>query len=224
MKAGAPPDLRAVLRYIGDRRGAYLYTIFGYSVAGVMWNGSIAWLPTFFMRAHGWSVAEAGLRYGLSIMIGGLGGVLVGGWIAVRMRAKGHLDANIRIGFVSLVIAVPSGVAGVLMPDATASLALIFLFLFGCAMPWGGAAAALQEITPNQMRGQVSALYLFCLSLCGMGFGPAIVAGFTDHVFGHDDALPWSLALTILLTAPVATLLLWRARTPYRAALARNEF
>ncbi|HEX7874031.1 MAG TPA: MFS transporter [Sphingobium sp.] len=224
MKAGPPPGLGEVFDYIRDRRGAFLYTILGYSVAGVMWNGSIAWLPTFFMRAHGWTIAETGLRYGLAVMIGGLSGVLCGGWLAVRMRAKGHLDANIRVGFLSLAIAVPTGVAGVLIPNATASLVLIYLFLFGCAMPWGGAAAALQEITPNQMRGQVSALYLFCLSLCGMGFGPAIVAGFTDHLFGRDDALPWSLALTILLTAPVAAILLWRACAPYRAALARNPF
>ncbi|MET0363449.1 MAG: MFS transporter [Sphingobium sp.] len=224
MKPGAPPSLGEVFRYIRDRRGAFLFTILGYSVAGIMWNGSIAWLPTFFMRAHGWSVAEAGLRYGLSIMIAGPSGVVTGGWIAMKMRARGHLDANIRIGFLSLAIAVPTGVAGVLVPDAGLSLVLIFLFLFGCAMPWGGAAAALQEITPNQMRGQVSALYLFCLSLCGIGFGPAIVAGFTDHLFGRDDALPWSLALTILLAAPIAALFLWRACAPYRAALSHTKF
>ena len=86
------------------------------------------------------------------------------------------------------------------------------------------AAAALQEITPNQMRGQISAIYLFCLSLLGLGIGPAIVAGFTDQLFGNDAALSWSLALLILITAPIAAVLLSMARKPYCTVLAAHEF
>ena len=104
------------------------------------------------------------------------------------------------------------------------SLALFAVFLFGCAMPWGSAVAALQEITPNQMRGQVSAIYLFCLSLFGMGFGPTIVAAFTDHLFASDTALPQSIALTIGLAAPLGALLLWLARGPYCRAVKAVDF
>ncbi|WP_162527274.1 MFS transporter [Sphingomonas solaris] len=220
----AQPSLRAVLRYIGDRRSAYGLLILGYSVAGIMWNGSMAWLPTFFIRVHGWSIAEAGLRYGLAVMIGGGFGVFFGGWLTVRLRTRGYLDSNIRIGLITLATAAPTGIAAMLVPSAGVALVLVTLFLFACSMPWGGAAAALQEITPNQMRGQVSAVYLFCLSLLGLGLGPAVVAGFTDRLFGDDAALPWSLALTILITAPVAALLLWRARKPYCAVLAAPAF
>ena len=103
-------------------------------------------------------------------------------------------------------------------------MVLFALFLFGCAMPWGSAVAAIQEITPNQMRGQLSAIYLFCLSLVGMGLGPTIVAMFTDQVFANDDALGSSIALTIAIAAPVSALLLWLARRPYREALAKIDF
>jgi len=33
-----------------------------------------------------------------------------------------------------------------------------------------------------------SALYLLCLNLLGIGFGPALVAFFTDRIFGRDCA------------------------------------
>ena len=96
--------------------------------------------------------------------------------------------------------------------------------MFGCAMPFGGAAAAIQEITPNQMRGQVSAIYLFGLSFIGMGIGPTLIAAITDHVYGNDAALGQSLATAFVLAAPAAALVLWLARAPYRAALARIDF
>ena len=74
------------------------------------------------------------------------------------------------------------------------------------------------------MRGLVSAIYLFSLSLCGIGLGPLVVAGFTDYAFGRDDAINYSLALTILIAAPISAALLWLARRPYREALTRNTF
>lgn len=220
----APPTLREVLHYMNERRAAFGLTIIGYATAGIMWNGSMAWLPTFFMRAHGWTIAEAGLRYGLAVMCGGTLGVVFGGWLTVWLRKQGHVDANLRIGLITLAVAAPTGVAAMFASSPTLALLLVGAFLFACSMPWGGAAAALQEITPNQMRGQISAIYLFFLSLLGLGIGPAVVAGLTDHLFGNDAALPKSLALTIVLTAPLSALLLWSARAPYRAALARNDF
>ena len=134
------------------------------------------------------------------------------------------LDANIRIGLIAIAIAMPAGIAACLVASPQASLGLFGVFLFGCAMPWGSAVAALQEITPNQMRGQVSAIYLFCLSLFGMGFGPTIVAAFTDSLFGNDMALGKSIALAIAVTGPVSAVLLWLARRPYGDALERVDF
>jgi len=42
------------------------WTIVGYSLAGMMWNGAVAWLPEFFKRSFGWDAAETGWRYGLA--------------------------------------------------------------------------------------------------------------------------------------------------------------
>jgi MFS family permease len=143
---------------------------------------------------------------------------------ATRLRLQGRLDSNIIVGLLALAISLPTGIAATFAATPTLALLLFGLFLFGCAIPWGGAAAAVQEITPNQMRGQVSAIYLFFLSLVGMGVGPTVVAYFTDNLFGNDAAIGSSIALTIAITAPVSAVLLWLARRPYREALARIEF
>ena len=53
----------------------------------------------------------------------------------------------------------------------------------------GPANAAVQMITPNQMRGQIRAAYQFVFNVVGFGAGPFLVALFTDYVFGYDGAL-----------------------------------
>lgn len=221
---GEMPSARVLFAYLAERRGAYGFLILGYGVAGIFWNGIMAWLPTFFIRRFGWTAAEVGLRFGLSLMVAGIAGVLAGGLIASRLRARGMTDANIRIGLVSLAVATPMGLIGAHSSSGMIALGFMSLFLFGCAMPWGAAAAAVQEITPNQMRGQVSAIYLFSLSLIGTGIGPTIVAAFTDYVFRRDDAIHLSMAATMLIAAPLATLLLGLALKPYRLAVSRIAF
>ena len=224
VKAGVQPRFGEVCAHLAKQRKAYGNLILGYALSGIMWNGAIAWIPTLFIRHFGWTASEVSLPYGLITIASGTSGIITGGWISTRLRERGVLDNNILVGLLAILIAMPSGLAACLAGDARTSLALFAMFLFGCAIPWGGAVAALQEITPNQMRGQVSAIYLFCLSFFGMGFGPTIVAAFTDHLFATDAALPKSMALTIGLSAPVAAMLLWSARKPYRSALANIDF
>lgn len=224
VKPGLPPSFAEVLRFIGQRKRAFGLLIVGFALSGVVWNGTIAWIPTYFIRVFGWTASEIALPYGLITIVSGMGGIMLGGTLATRLRTKGVLDANLLIGLLALAIAMPAGIAATMVGSAQFSLGLFTIFLFGCAMPWGSAAAAIQEITPNQMRGQLSAIYLFFLSLVGMGVGPTFVAIFTDHLFADDMALGNSIALSIAVAAPLSAVLLWLARKPYREALKEANF
>jgi MFS family permease len=224
LKPGPQPSLGELKSFLSERRGAFGFLILGYAMSGVMWQAAIAWIPTYFIRIFGWTASEVSLPYGLISMVCGMGGIILGGWVATRLRQSGRLDANILIGLIAITIALPSGVAATFAPSPTLALALFGAFLFGCAMPWGSAVAALHEITPNQLRGQISAIHLFCLSLIGTGVGPTMVALFTDKYFKNDAALGSSMALTIAIAAPVSAVLLWLARRPYREALERVDF
>lgn len=224
VKAGVQPHFGEVLRHMGRHRMAYATLIIGYALFGLLWNGSVAWLPTYFMRTFGWTTAEVGVRYGLIVAIGGVLGAVAGGGIASTMRQRGRTDANVRIGLIALVVTAPAGLVATLAGDQWTAFAFTFVFLFGCSMPFGAAAAAVQEITPNQMRGQVSAIYLLALSLVGMGFGPTLVAAFTDQVFASDVAVGKSLALMQAIAGPVSGVILWLACGAYRKAVAAVDF
>ncbi len=224
MMAGDPPGIADLLRHIGRNKGAYLRTMLGFSISGMLWNGALAWLPTFLMRGFGWNAAEVGLLYGSTLIVSGTGGILTGGALGSRMRAAGQEDANILVGLLTLALAVPFGLFAMLVGTQWLALGGIGLFLFATCMPWGCAAAAMQEITPNQYRGQISAIYLFALNFLGLGFGPTLIAFFTDSVFGDDGAVGLSIAAVTLIAAPVSALVLMVARKPYREAMARVDF
>lgn len=224
VQAGDHTSIGDLVRHIRGFLAAYMVTILGYSITALLWHGSMAWFPTYFMRVFGWTPGDVGIRYGLTLIVAGTAGILTGGAIATAMRRKGRADANIVIGILALVIAVPFGLLGMLTASEWVALAGVGMFLFGTCMPWGCAAAAVQEITPNQMRGQLSAIYLFCINFFGMGFGATLIAFFTDSVFGNDLAVGLSIATVIVITAPLSVLVLLLARKPYREALDRIDF
>ncbi len=222
--AGDHPSFAEFGQFMTARGRAFGFLILGFALSGVMWNGAIAWIPTYFIRVFGWTASQVSLPYGLITIVSGTSGIILGGSIATRLRSQSIMDANIRVGLLAVAIAMPSGIAATFAGSANIAMALFAVFLFGCSMPWGSAVAALHEITPNQMRGQVSAVYLFCLSLLGMGLGPTMVASFTDHLFHNDLALGKSIALAIAIAGPISAVLLLLARRPYREALAAVDF
>lgn len=113
----------------------------------------------------------------------------------------------------------PFAVAYPLVPDPRLAVALVAGFNFFAGFPFGGGYAALQELTPGRMRGQVAAMFTLLVNVIG-GLGPTVVALFTNYVFEDEQALPKSLALTAAVTMPFGITALWSAARHYRTAVA----
>ena len=90
------------------------------------------------------------------------------------------------------------------------SILLYIPTVFLTSAPFGVAPAAIQEMMPNPMRGQASAVYLFVNSIVGLGLGPTAVALITDFVFHDDHAVGSALLIVSLISSTAAALLLWR--------------
>jgi MFS family permease len=75
---------------------------------------------------------------------------------------------------------------------------------FFLALPVGSSYAALQFIVPNQLRGQVSALLFFSISLGGQTLGPFLPGFLNDHLFRDGNMVGWSLAITVVLASAIS--------------------
>jgi MFS family permease len=147
------------------------------------------------------------------VLLFGTAGALLGGFVANTLRRRQIAEANVLTCLAGCTLATPFALLFPLAPTPEISLALLAGLNFFAGFPFAGGYAALQELTPNRMRAQAAAMLLFCVNLIGGGFGPTLIALFTDFVFQDAQALPYALSLSAALTLPVAVALLavlWR--------------
>ncbi|MDH1442774.1 MFS transporter [Pseudomonas sp. GD03721] len=221
--AGVAVPLSEVGRYIRANRRTVLLHNFGFAGLAFAGYGSSAWVPTFYIRTYGWDASQVGMVYGSIVAVFGCLGIVFGGRLADWMAKRGRSDANMRVGLFSALGALPMVVLFPLMDTAFWASVLMAPTVFFLSMPFGVAPAAIQEIMPNSMRGQASAIYLFVITLIGLGIGPTAVALVTDFVFADDAALRYSLLIVTTLAVLMSIILLAKSLKPYRESVTRLQ-
>lgn len=217
--AGVVVPLAEVGRYIRSNRRTVLCHNFGFAGLALAGYGSGAWIPSFYIRTYGWDASEVGIVYGSLVAVFGCLGIVCGGRLADWLSKRGQVDANMRVGLYAAIGALPLVLLFPLMGNAVWASVLMAPTVFFLSMPFGVAPAAIQEIMPNSMRGQASAIYLFVVTLFGLGLGPTFVALVTDYVFADDLALRYSLLIVTGAAVLASVVLLWAGLKPYRASL-----
>nr|WP_232106154.1 MFS transporter [Pseudomonas mendocina] len=221
--AGVAVPLSEVGRYIRANRRTVLLHNFGFAGLAFAGYGSAAWVPTFYIRTYGWDAGQVGIVYGCIVAVFGCLGIVFGGRLADLMAKRGRSDANMRVGLYAALGALPLVALFPLMDSAFWASVLLAPTVFCLSMPFGVAPAAIQEIMPNSMRGQASAIYLFVITLFGLGVGPTAVALVTDFVFADDAALRYSLLIVTTLAVLTSVILLAKSLKPYRESVTRLE-
>ena len=223
-EAVRPIPFEELRTFIFENRKTFLCHATGYGCLGILVNGMALWTPTFVGRTYGWDLVDAGMIYGVLLLVLGGGGVYFGGWLSDFLQARGHKTAALRTALVCTAIALVPATLYPLMPTATLAWAVMAPMIFFSSAPWGVAVSAIQQFTPNELRGQISALmYLFPVNLIGIGLGPSLVAVITDYGFEDANALRYSMTIISCVAALLATVILWRGIGHFRASLQRAE-
>jgi MFS family permease len=224
-KAGRPASIpvRDVVGFVYDNRAVYGPMMLGLAFNTVLSIGTLSWVPSFYGRTFGWSMTQVGLISGLVIICVWPVGAMFGSWLAERWQKQGINDANMRVTLWAIVALVPCHVAFPLMPRPEYSVAISVVQGFFAAWVLGPQNAAIQIITPNEMRGQISALAIFIINVLGYGVGPTIIATFTDYVFGSETQLRYALSTAAVILGPLAAISVWWGLKAYGQAVARAQ-
>lgn len=218
-RSGAVP-MREAISHVGRQRSALVPMFAGFAAITLSGYASAVWTPALFIRAYGWTPAQIGLGYGLVTLVFAPLGAIVAGRLCDRLSAKGVLDAPLRVAAFGYVSTGLFGGLAPLMPSGELALLLFAPAIFFSTMPFPMAGTALQLATPNELRGQMSALYMLVINTIGLGLGPVIIGAMSDNLFTGNDGVRYGLALVNAVAAPVAMVLLMRAFRPYRAVRA----
>lgn len=211
--------LREVLGYLVENKRVYGPIFLGLCFTSMHMFGLAAWSAAFYGRTYGWSPATVGLYSGLlnlGLALPALGGAV---WFNDLMRKRGHADANMRVLAFGFSSAAPFMILGPLMPSPWLALALSGLGSALMLLAAPSLNAALQIITPNEMRGQMTALYMFVMYAIGGGLGPTYFAFLTEHIWGNEKLLNYTIATSAALLFPAASLVYWAGVKPYRARI-----
>jgi MFS family permease len=207
--AARQEPLAAVFGWMRRHARAYGCHFAGFALLALVFNATIAWLPSVFVRVHGWSSGQAAFWIGSLLLVCGTTGIVAGGFAADAWRRRGKPDGSMRVGLTSALGVLPFAAAVPAAASPWMAVALLGPLLFFSAFAFGAAAAGLQWLTPPAMRAQVSALFLFVNNLVGIGAGPVAVALLTDRVFGAPESVGMSLAIVGAVAAALAAVVQW---------------
>jgi hypothetical protein len=96
-------------------------------------------------------------------------------------------------------------------------------FAFGASISMGLAPTALQLITPNRLRAQISAAWMLFLNIITAGLGPTAVGWINDAVFGDPLAVGLSIAAVNTVSVALGGLILFATLKPFRLAVEQQN-
>ena len=145
--------------------------------------------------------------------------VFCGGWLIDWLAKKGYSDAPIRAGVIGAIgMAVPA-IAFTKVSELWMSVALLAPAMFFASFPMPASTAAMQILPPNQMRAQISALFLLISNLIGLGLGTTLVALLTDRLFKNPAMVGSSISLLNAFAVALTLLLLIKGCRHFRESL-----
>ncbi len=219
-QASSLPALRAFLR---ENKRTVVCHISAFTIFALAISAYLFWSPSFMMRTYGWDAPRAGLTIGAMMFVLGTAGVFSGGWLADRLASSGRRDAILRAAFIGMLCGLPFIIGTPLVNDPRLALVGLGGAIFFLAFPQGLPSAALQIVTPNPLRAQMTAIYFFIGNLIGNGLGPMIPALLTDYVFADPLKLRYSIAIVAAIAAPVSLVVLHLGMSAYRDSVKRAE-
>lgn len=144
------------------------------------------------------------------------------------LTRKGYTDAPMRAGVIGARCMLPPAVMFTQVQSLNLSLAVLAVLavaMFFASFPMPASTAVMPILPPNQMRAQVSALFLLVPNLIGLGLGTTTVALLTDRLFHDPLQLGSSISLLNAGASVLTVILVLIGCKAYRASLvsqARN--
>ncbi|MEM6835017.1 MAG: MFS transporter [Pseudomonadota bacterium] len=212
----AAPSLAEVGSFMKSRWRVIFAIYVGLTLFAAGLYAVTGWVPEFLIRTYGWGPEDVGRFFGPMVILFCFSGMTFGGWVCNRMIAKGINDANLRLPIYAAICMTPFAIGFGIMPTATLSLLCLAPVLFLGALPFGVGTAALPLISPNRMRAQMVAGYLFVANLLSYGVGPIAVTAFSDYVLGGGDTLGLAFAIILPVLILLGATVLATGLAPYR--------
>jgi MFS family permease len=208
VKRASPATYLELFKFMRTHGRFFLFHYLGFGLGMAVLVGGGAWYAPHLARTFHWGPADIGLGVGLAMALGSISGQLIGGRIVDALFRRGHRDAQMRWYMLALVAATPIGIVAMTASNVWVFLILLYFLLVAMSSLPSMAMAALNIVTPNELRGTGIAFFALLTGTLGAGTGPVLIAAVSDYVFRDENAIGRATAVVIAVCLPLAALCL----------------
>jgi MFS family permease len=217
---GQTVPFREVVKFLLKHRDYYGLHFVALAMLAMVGYAVGHWLPTVIARTYSVPPAQVGIVIGLSTIFINTTGIFLAGRLCDYWTARGQTDAPLKVCMIAAIATLLTSSLPAFMPSYT--IAIVAICIAG--LPFHGYVAmgpmAVNQVTPNQMRAQISSAYLFTVNLIGLGIGPTLVPFISDYILKDPMQIRWALLIVVVIGTAVAATLLWFARPLFRDKIA----
>lgn len=199
----ADGSIRAGLAFMRAHWQLMLCMMIAFSALGLVGYSMTSWVPTFMGRQYHWAPIVYGPWLSAMNLVAAVS-LVINGRIVDMLFGRGMRDAHLR--FYSWLIA---GIGPVICYMFFAANPWVFLACYGVVqfitvpyMVYLSSVIAL--LAPSAVRGQIIGVFMFVLTLLGMGAGPSLVGALTNFVFQNEADIGKSLAVVVIGGSTIA--------------------
>ena len=204
------PGLFETIKMLVYKR-AFVYLSLGCGMNAFVLYGVGNWQPSFLARLHEMDSGEIGTWLALTVGIGGVLGVWLGGYLSDKLGKK-DIRWYMWIPVITLALSLPVTLTFVFSETTW----LVLLCIGFSKVLWttylGPSIAMAHSLVGLRMRAMSSAVLFLVLNLVGLGMGPLFFGALSDLFqsnLGHES-LRYSLGFALLFTL-LAGILFWKA-------------
>jgi len=170
----------------------FFYTCLGYAGISFAFGAVILWVPTFFEREMGYTLAEATMISGALQVGAGLLGAPLGGWIADRWQKYNNRGRAYTL-VLSMILSAIFMSVGLWLQSLTCFFFAAFFMLWHV----GVAAALVFDVTDKSVWNTAAAVAMFLMHVLGDIPSPVIVGYISDqsNLYTAFSLLPISMVI-----------------------------
>ena len=181
----------------------YNLVVWGYVVYTSALGAFAFWGPTFLERVHGVATEQADQFFGAMIVLAGVVGSLLGGFLATWWKKRNRAGYALLLCS-SVFAAVPLSFFAVTVQKTPAAMALLACSIFLLFFCTGPVNTLILETVPVNVRSSAMAISIFMIHLFGDMYSPEAIGRLADRM-GND----LQMAFVVLPAALLIAALLW---------------
>jgi MFS family permease len=220
--SAGPIPLGEALAFLKLNQQAYYSAVFGISMMALVSYSFAAWSPAFLARQFHWDIARVGWSLGAYGIPFAIAGLLGAGWISDWMSERGILDGKFIVLGICATVGAPAMLISYFATTPEMFLVSYMLMSFLAATALGVGPAAIQEMAPNELRGQASGLYSLIMTIISLGLGPPAVAFVSQELLHGRQPLNVVMAGISIGAFAIAAVLFWTGRRAFRETRQRR--